>query len=132
MKIQFLAVNLAVFSFYLTSNISFAAPIPELIRYLEDEIGIFDEAVASTARSDNENSTPLETLSEADDQLYFNAFWLRIRPRVGFSLPGLVKVEIMPEADILWQRTIPENWENFKPSVPQSLQSNTTSENHLQ
>ena len=95
----------------LTSTLAFATPIPELSQYLEDQINTFNTAVGGTEA----NSTPVELKGEALEQFYFMNFWLRIRPKVGFSVPGLVKVEIIPETEILWQREIPDRWDVYQP-----------------
>jgi len=94
-----------------TPPLARAAPIPELMQYLEEEMSTLDNAIASSEA----NSTPAELKGNGEEQLYFMNFWLRIRPRIGFSVPGLVKVDIIPEAEILWQREIPGSWEVYNP-----------------
>ncbi|MEO5968370.1 MAG: hypothetical protein ABIQ95_00460 [Bdellovibrionia bacterium] len=106
----------------ITSTTVFATPVPDITEYLETEISTIDQAIGSS----EEIEGPIEALSKLDNQtamgnsnsnlvLYLANFWFRLRPRVGFTLPAIVKVEINLETEVLWQRVIPENWEPYNP-----------------
>ena len=48
--------------------------------------------------------------SFSDDKDYhpakwkYNAFILRVRPRLGFSLPGMVSLSVVPETEFYWSK----------------------------
>lgn len=88
-----------------------AAPVAELERYLDQEIGRMDDAVAS-ASSAELNGTDQSQNTEA---WFLRSFFLRVRGKAGFEIPGIAKIEIIPEAEMLWQRPLPDGWASYKP-----------------
>ncbi|HUP58320.1 MAG TPA: hypothetical protein VM598_12760 [Bdellovibrionota bacterium] len=77
-----------------------------LTDYLKSEIGTMQDAVSATPSGE-----PL-----ADDEgWWFRRFWLRVRPKIGFTAAGAVKVEITPEVELLWERPYPDGWTTYKP-----------------
>ena len=50
-----------------------------------------------------------------EEQWWYRRFWLRVRPKFAFSVPGFAKLEIMPETELLWERALPDGWVVFKP-----------------
>jgi hypothetical protein len=80
-----------------------AAALPELVRALDEDMSLADAAVASAG------SVP------AEEAWLFRRFWLRVRPKVGVGIGSVLKVEIAPEAEMLWERDLPEGWVTYKP-----------------
>ena len=73
----------------------FAAPIPELVNFFEQEVVSLDEAM------------PVCKSGEAQ-AWYLRNFWLRIRGKYGFQIPEFATLQIIPEVEMLWQRDWPE------------------------
>jgi|GEM_PF-4649620 len=93
----------------LGSSIGQAAPIPDLVKFLHDEIGRADDAVHETAPASG------VAANSVVDTWYFKNFWLRIRLPLGFKIPGALKITVIPEAELLWQRANPEGWSTYRP-----------------
>lgn len=82
-----------------------------LENYFENEVNSLDQAI---------QSSPLEAaiISNNDeaDGYFFRRFWLRIRPRAEFVVPGLAGLSVIPEVELLWEKPVPQNWEIYKTS----------------
>jgi hypothetical protein len=95
-------------------------------------MGVF--AVTSRARADSlreylqsEMSVLNDTLVDEDpgvcsampkyksEAWLFRRFTLRIRPVVTLTA-GIAQIGIVPDIEILWERTLPEGWAEFRPS----------------
>lgn len=74
-------------------------------QFLEQNIEIASAAFNSSAQE----------YGGAGDEYYLRRFWLRIRPKVGFKLPGTGKIQLIPEVELLWDRPLPESWTGYKP-----------------
>ncbi|MBI3556954.1 MAG: hypothetical protein HY074_11880 [Deltaproteobacteria bacterium] len=85
-----------------------AAAVPELERFLDREVGRLDDAVAGSVSAS-------EQPAASEEAWFLRNFFLRVKPRVTLAIPGLSKLEIIPEAEILWQRALPEGWAVYKP-----------------
>jgi hypothetical protein len=88
---------------------SFLAPlegrthvIPELVAQLRDGLSWID------------SSMPTENACEKEDAWFFRRFWLRLRPKATFELPGL-KLTLVPEVELLLERDYPDGWGTYKP-----------------
>ncbi len=102
-----IAAIMAILGF---SAATHAASVPELERFLDQEVGRLDDAVAS---ADSVRSTDLP--EPGNEAWFLRNFFLRVKPRVTLAIPGLTKLEIIPEAEMLWQRALPEGWAVYKP-----------------
>jgi hypothetical protein len=105
---------------FLTSS-GFAAPLPDLAKYLEQEISLFDGAVSGCSQpsgnwgSIKNASSESKNNEEEGEILALTLLWVRLRPRIGFNLPGLVNVQVVPEIEMLWQRENPPDWVSYHP-----------------
>jgi hypothetical protein len=91
-----------------------ATGIPELTRYLDAEIAALDGAVDDAERGSGElRASSLDP--KADQHWYLRQFWIRLRAPVGFEIPGIAKVTVIPETELLWERPNPEGWVSYKP-----------------
>lgn len=77
---------------------------PTLAEYVEKEISSFDLAFEA-----------LDSDSQVTDDYFLRRFWLRLRPKVGLTVPELAALEIIPEIEMLWEKEVPEGWEIYKP-----------------
>ncbi len=75
--------------------------------YLKQEIAALDEAIASC---------PAEAQAQGEDGWWFRRFWLRARGKIGFTAGDAIKVEIVPEVELLWERPYPDGWTTYKPA----------------
>lgn len=46
---------------------------------------------------------------------YLDQFSLRIRAQVGFEVEGFLAFQVVPEMELIWQRSSPEGYATFKP-----------------
>jgi len=79
-----------------------SAVIPELADQLKDSIGWIEESMGA------------QTACGTEDAWYFRRFWLRLRPRATFALPG-AKLNVVPEVELLLERDFPDGWTTYKP-----------------
>jgi len=98
--------------FLTTGPQALAARIPDLTRYLRDEIATLDAAVEDADR-ESDGSPRAETANE--EAWYFRNFWIRLRTPVAFEIPGIAKVQVIPETELLWERPNPSGWSSYKP-----------------
>ncbi len=80
-----------------------AAGVKQMTEFFETE-----------GRALNESLTTADT-APAGDELYLRRISVRIRPRVSFGISSVLKLEIVPEADFIWQKQLPEGYTNYKP-----------------
>ena len=86
----------------------------EILQFLKNEIKNFEQQLAAT---DAAVCSADEDLTRAtEDSWYFRRFWLRVRPKFSFGVPGLTALEIVPELELLWQRDLPDGWKTYKPA----------------
>ena len=114
---------------------TFSAPIPELQKIIQSEIISVDNEVTqcsvddgpahlyksgdkSVANSVANSVASSGASSEAGllDKMIYRNFFVRIQTRVGFSIPSILEVYIVPEVDMLWQRPVPDGWETYYPN----------------
>lgn len=73
-----------------------ATPVAEMTQYFSNSIRSTDHAV---------NECSMSTRPDPSAEIwYFRRFWLRVRPKVAFSVPLFARLEIAPELEMLWQR----------------------------
>lgn len=103
---------------------SLAAYNSELAYFLEEELSKLEEPESSPSTdSDRSLETDLGDHSPAcfnqsqtnEDWLLRN-FWIRLRAKVGVSITGIANVDLVPDAEILWQRPLPKGWSNYQPT----------------
>lgn len=96
-----------------------AQSVPELMRALEDQIVTLDQAMSEETPAESpavRSEVGTDAKAAASEEMYFlQNFFLRIRARWGFDVPGFVKFHVVPEIELLWQRTPPEGWGSYKP-----------------
>jgi hypothetical protein len=87
-------------------------PGQDLARYLGSELSVSEESVGESLAANGapEDNTALEQV------WYFKRLWLRARPRASFSVPGIAKLEVVPELELLFDRAYPDGWTSYKPS----------------
>lgn len=96
-------MKLVLFALLLSSN-AFAA---DLSSYLDQQLTMMETSGAQ--------QLPAPQVSPDDDSAFFlKRFWLRVRPKAIFSLPGVVKLQVIPELEMLWERPTPEGWTGYK------------------
>ena len=94
-------MKIFLFVFLLSSG-AFAT---DLSVYLDRQLTMMEQGGAAS----------LPTPAASDDDMFFlRRFWLRVRPKAIFSLPGLVKIQIVPELEMLWERPLPEGYTGYK------------------
>ena len=103
--------GLLVAAMLAASGSASSAPLEELSAQLRDEIVSSDEAVRACLR--DEGGAVDRSIEES---WFYRRFWLRVRPKVAFSIPGFAKLEIIPETELLWEHALPSGWAVFKPS----------------
>lgn len=78
--------------------------VPDLDQYLDSEISSMNDAMVS-----NESKI-------AEPEVWFlRNMFVRVRPRVGFIIPGIAKVEFIPEVELMWQKSLPDQWKPYRP-----------------
>jgi hypothetical protein len=82
--------------------------IPQLAQYLQAEIQSADASLEPLDAQPVPNAT-------FDEAWYYRRFWLRMRTPAGLDVPWLVKVQIVPEVQLLWERELPDGWGAYKP-----------------
>jgi hypothetical protein len=88
------------------STIGFLMMLP-LSVILEEQVSTMNAAVLAE---------PVPASSMEDDEAWFlRRFWLRVRAKAGVEIPGFAKLQVIPETEMLWERTLPEGWKTFKP-----------------
>jgi hypothetical protein len=87
------------------SKLSYGTPVPELMQYLEKEVMVLDQIITQTCEPKHKAGIMQASSEEGilSDPYQFN-FWIRLRPRVGLNLPGLITVQIIPEMEMFWQK----------------------------
>lgn len=50
-----------------------------------------------------------------------SALFILISSSASADVPWLTSFQILPEVDLVWQRSYPENWEDYKPPQAPSL-----------
>lgn len=106
--IRYLSVMMLVFG---ASFPVAASGVPGLEKFLGEQVTVLDDAVASA-------SDPSEVCSAdaADNEMwFFKNFFLRVRPQAGFEIPAIAKIQVVLEAELLWQRPTPQGWGAYKP-----------------
>lgn len=75
---------------------------------LEERIAAMGDAAASAPEG-------AADAPEGNEAWTLQNFWLRMRPRGGFDMPGIGEALLIPELELLWQRDLPEGWELYTP-----------------
>lgn len=73
--------------------------IPTLQQFVQDEVKHAYTALNSTSM---DTATPGSTMQSG--QWQFNRFSIEAYAKAGFHIPFLLKVEVFPELDLIWQR----------------------------
>lgn len=106
------------FVFVLWTNESYAVADKEFSEALVQEISAIESAIDEGSAEETPEFNEIENHSteiHSDEQWYFQNFLIRLRPRVSFGLPGLVKIQVGPELELIWQRPTPEGWVAYHP-----------------
>ncbi len=91
--------------------------LPELVQYLEQEIGAADGVVAAPlpqATAPEDCADP-KTCGSTRYNWFFRRMFLRLRFMAGFSVPFLASLKVIPETELMWERPYPEGWGSYKP-----------------
>ena len=86
----------------------------ELTRYLSQEIETISGAVSGCDPDCPGEQEEAAAAFERDESWFLRRFRLRLRPKVSFSLQ-VAKIEVIPELELLWERTTPEGWAVYRP-----------------
>jgi hypothetical protein len=86
-----------------------AETIPELTAFLAAQIQATDAAIGSSDAS----GQPAQ--ASFDEDWYYRRFWMRVRVPAGLDLPWIVKIQVIPEIELLWERQYPDGWSTYKP-----------------
>ena len=109
--------------FLLPTQPTFAEANPILMNLLDKELSQMEAAFAAPSSLESssfagpindvespeigactlDSTQPLSSLHA----LELKNFWFRFRLQVGFSIPPLVNILVVPEIEVLWQRTSP-------------------------
>lgn len=93
--------------FSLLISLSAPALAADLSTYLDQQLTMMEKG--------GEKELPTPKLdSEKESTFFLKRFWLRIRPRAVFTLPGLVSIQVIPEVEMLWERATPAGWTGYK------------------
>src|SRR4051812_8074167 len=95
-------IGLVLATSALFSSPAHAGSIPELVNTLRQGMEWIEVSMDG------------EGACKADDAWYLRRFWLRLRPKATFTLPGL-KVTLVPEVELLLERDYPDGWVTYKP-----------------
>ena len=96
----------------------YAAPSREFSEALIQELSAIEEAMSEGSADENSEIETLgihEIQTHADEEWFLQNFLMRFRPNVVFSVPGLVRVQVGPELELIWQRSVPEGWMSYLP-----------------
>ncbi len=124
MKLSLLVILVALVNAD-TIPMSDAAVSPDLVQLLEEQMVILDDAIhdedgigsnfQDSAVGLNEDIDAGGSSDPREDDLYLANFWLRLRTRVGFRIPGFLNLEVIPQLQLNWQKSPPLGWELYKP-----------------
>lgn len=92
--------------FFVAPVVSQAKVNHKLSEYFQLQLSTLNQSVI-----ESENSAQ----SAALEQWFLDQFTLRIRAQVGFEVEGFATFQVVPEMELVWQRSNPEGWINFKP-----------------
>ncbi len=73
------------------------------------------EQVSSLEAAFNDISPVDDSGIQGEDKFIFRRFWLRVRAKVGLTIPELAALDLIPEIEMLWEKEVPEGWETYKP-----------------
>lgn len=77
--------------------------LPELTQYLKSEVESAYTALDQAAPGDAEEA-------------YFLRRWMvRVQAPFGIKVPWVAKFQIVPEVELVWQRSYPDGWSDYKP-----------------
>ncbi|MGZ3742983.1 MAG: hypothetical protein ACXWRA_03900 [Pseudobdellovibrionaceae bacterium] len=111
MKNSLLCTLVLTFEFMVCSP-SFAAINEKLQQYFRNELQTLNQSIPETP---SESSGIVANTS--DEAWQFSSFMLRIRPKLGFDIPELASLYVIPEAELVWQQSMPQGWAPYKPSA---------------
>ena len=96
---------------------AFSTAIPALQNVIRNEVIRVEQEVSACQKGDASvfifQSPSLEQVPP--EALFYHDFFVRVQPRVGFEVPGLVDVQVIPEIEMIWQRSFPEGWDTYFP-----------------
>lgn len=106
MKTLFLTMTLGVLTLCVQSEPSARADgYSEFQGYLTTQLRTLNSTI--NAEADNDAS--------CEDYWFLRRFLLRLRPQVALDLVGFGNLKLMPEVELVWERTYPDGWETYKP-----------------
>ena len=81
-----------------------------------EDLSVFLEQQITRMETGAMPATASDEASSQDDSMYFlRRFWLRVRAKAAFKIPGMVKIQVVPEVEVLWERPLPDGWTGYKP-----------------
>lgn len=96
----------------LFSSFSFATADQKLQQYFRNELRSLNQSVAET----NSESHGLSA-SNPEEAWMFSSFMIRVRPKFGFEIPELASFYVIPDAELVWQQSMPQGWDPYRPST---------------
>ncbi len=100
-KLLPLFLTVLVFSSQASADLS-------LTDFVRGEIETLDSAFTDMAAI--EGTAPTQ-----NEDFILRRFWLRVRAKVGLTVPGFANFEVIPDVEMLWEREVPDGWETYKP-----------------
>ncbi len=90
-----------------------------LSRFVAEAIAEMIEGLGELARdaclTEGEQDRVEPEGSFVDERWFFRRTLTRIRAKVGFEIPGIAKLVVVPEAELIWLRKLPSGWVGYKP-----------------
>ena len=96
MQKLFGTITLAVAFLWLSTTIARADRVPDLTRFLDTEISTMSRAAESAPGAPMEKS--------GMDDYSFKQFLIRVQALIGITVPWTMKVQVVPEVELLWQK----------------------------
>ncbi|MGZ3774778.1 MAG: hypothetical protein ACXVCY_13215 [Pseudobdellovibrionaceae bacterium] len=104
MKNFFKITSIILFIF---PSLTWAKSNARLVEYFQNQIETLNHSVMA---SESPASAPDNTVPEI---WYVNTFALRLRAPIGFEIGGFTTFQVIPETELVWQRSNPDGWINY-------------------
>lgn len=81
------------------------------------QMGAFiTEQIALTSQSLGKAENACILSSAQNESFYLQNFLLRVRAHFGIDVPLFLKFQIVPELELVFQRSLPEGWGSYRPN----------------
>jgi hypothetical protein len=87
----------------------------DLATYLSHEITLIDDAVRNELNQNKAEKSQHSPASLVKESYFLRRLLLRIRPSIGINIPEIAAFQIIPEAEFIWEKQNPDNWEIYRP-----------------